>query len=514
MAINILRYRSRFLFLVFLCLTSSVILLVTWENGLTGILLLRTSFSSLAENAEVEIQLESSSFVTDWCRVRKARLDWKELLKPCSKYIQWSSKVKDTSLRTNATTSTIVFWELNPSGRFSRFVIQSRTKAKIPQKSGGDSWLVRIKGEAYISATVIDHDNGTYEVLFLPMEPGDYQAQIRLDYSLCDGYRDPPPDWFIIGNSQGKHQPEGTLGTLDDYLLEPLGRKPLHEFSIKSGNATLKNVIKNVRSNKLVSGCGSLSCRFLWDGYGRWLRRTWMPLVPGSLQQPRYRDTSKGKGIMWFYGDSLNYNRYRYNFNDSELCKDSFDQCSFNINFIYHIKYRIELDTTETDELDFNVTRVLDHFRSVLLHPRVNHVNSVIVLNMGLHYVMGLTFERYQDLIQRTIGVIKENERSPHGKLERRFKGHVIWLTTTAINKENAKELQATKWRFCTYQRVILFNAYATSAMCEAGIDIVDMYPITDSYPDGTYDVVHYRPPASQPIVSVFQGYLGPPLQT
>lgn len=155
---------------------------------------------------------------------------------------------------------------------------------------------------------------------------------------------------------------------------------------------------------------------------------------------------------MWFYGDSLNYNRFHYNFNVSELCQDSFDRCAYNINFVYHIKYRIELDTTETDDLDFNVTRVLDHFRSVLLDPRVNHVNSVIVLNMGLHYVMGLQFERYQDLIQRTIGVIQEKERGPHGTLEPRFKGHVIWLTTTAINKEKAKTLQATKWRFCTYQ--------------------------------------------------------------
>ncbi|KAK3745500.1 hypothetical protein QZH41_001149 [Actinostola sp. cb2023] len=191
-----------------------------------------------------------------------------------------------------------------------------------------------------------------------------------------------------------------------------------------------------------------------------------------------------------------------------------FDRCNYNINFVYHIKYRIELDTTETDDLDFDVTRVLDHFRSVLLEPRVNHVNSVIILNMGLHYVMGMTFECYQDLIQRIIGVIQETEFGPHGKEVRRFKGHVIWFTTTAINKEKAKELQATKWRFCSYQRILLFNAYATSAMCKAGIDIMDMYPITDSYPDSTYDVVHYRPPASQPVVSILEDYLDAALES
>lgn len=32
------------------------------------------------------------------------------------------------------------------------------------------------------------------------------------------------------------------------------------------------------------------------------------------------------------------------------------------------------------------------------------------------------------------------------------------------------------------------------SAMCEAGFDVIDVYPMTDSYPGGTLelDVVHY----------------------
>jgi len=30
------------------------------------------------------------------------------------------------------------------------------------------------------------------------------------------------------------------------------------------------------------------------------------------------------------------------------------------------------------------------------------------------------------------------------------------------------------------------------TAMCEAGFDVIDLYPMTDSNPDGTLDVVHY----------------------
>ena len=61
---------------------------------------------------------------------------------------------------------------------------------------------------------------------------------------------------------------------------------------------------------------------------------------------------------------------------------------------------------------------------------------------------------------------------------------------------------------FIKLQRVKLFNAYATSAMCKAGIEVVDMFPITDSYPEGTYDVVHYHPPASQPLVALLEEHL------
>ena len=168
---------------------------------------------------------------------------------------------------------------------------------------------------------------------------------------------------------------------------------------------------------------------------------------PGSLREPHIRNPSHGKGTLWTYGDSLNYNNYRYNFLPSRLCKHMFEQCRYNINFVYHIKYRKELDTTETDDLDFNVTRVLHHFQSVLLDPDVNHVNSVIFLNLGLHYVMSLTFEHYQGLIGDVIKTIKETDA--HGR--RNFKGHVIWKTTTAVHKEKASDLQATKWRFCTY---------------------------------------------------------------
>lgn len=31
------------------------------------------------------------------------------------------------------------------------------------------------------------------------------------------------------------------------------------------------------------------------------------------------------------------------------------------------------------------------------------------------------------------------------------------------------------------------------SAMCEAGIEVLDVYPLSASYPQGTVDITHYR---------------------
>ena len=86
------------------------------------------------------------------------------------------------------------------SGHFSRLWIQSVNHERQLKTSGGDSWRVYIKqGPASLAPAVIDHQNGLYEVLMLITEPGTYKTEIYLDFTLCDGYRDPPHNWFQIG---------------------------------------------------------------------------------------------------------------------------------------------------------------------------------------------------------------------------------------------------------------------------------------------------------------------------
>ena len=169
------------------------------------------------------ISRKFQDFRREWFRQRRARVDWQSLMKPCIDNMAWGlvknhwGKIN----RSSAIASEVVSWNIKPAGEFSKIFIQSKTSDNRTKLIGGDTWRVYARGPSNVAATMFDHHNGTYEALFLLTEPGVYQLKIYLDYSLCDGFRDPPRDWFIKGNAQGKYQKDGLLGTLDDYLKQP-----------------------------------------------------------------------------------------------------------------------------------------------------------------------------------------------------------------------------------------------------------------------------------------------------
>lgn len=138
----------------------------------------------------------------NWCRVRNERIDFKSKLKPCNFDISWNSSKDDDqrkALSTDASKSNIIEFNINPAGEFSSFILQSRTKDGKDKSIGGDSWRIMLRGRSTVIPTIFDLSNGRYEVLFLMADPGVYKVDIILDYTLCDGYRDPPDDFFIKG---------------------------------------------------------------------------------------------------------------------------------------------------------------------------------------------------------------------------------------------------------------------------------------------------------------------------
>lgn len=140
-------------------------------------------------------------FRKDWCRVRRVAIDWELLRSTCAGNTKFGVNLPGWGIqnRTDPKQSFIPFMDIKPAGEFSRFSIQSQTSSVQPKTIGGDDWRVLISGPSVLAPTVIDHGNGTYEVLFLILEPGTYFATIVLDYSLCDGMKNPPEYWFMIG---------------------------------------------------------------------------------------------------------------------------------------------------------------------------------------------------------------------------------------------------------------------------------------------------------------------------
>lgn len=140
------------------------------------------------------------------------------------------------------------------------------------------------------------------------------------------------------------------------------------------------------------------------------------------------------------------------------------------------------------DDNDFDANRVLHELKQVLFNPEMDE-HSVVLLNYGLHFAEASNFSNFRTLVDKVAGFLKN---------ESAYKPSVIWRTTTSLNRHKYSVPYLHSRRFLTSQRVGLFNAYANSAMCEAGIPILDFFPLTDSYPNGTgnsispFDPVHY----------------------
>ena len=119
--------------------------------------------------------------------------------------------------------------------------------------------------------------------------------------------------------------------------------------------------------------------------------------------------------------------------------------------------------------------------------------HSVLLLNWGIHFAAAVNFSNYQKLIDDFVHTVQLGKKRGN---KRGFKGKIIWRTTTAINRQRYPNPHKDVRRFLTFPRILLYNAYAMSAMCKAGVDIIDVYQISDSFPNGTLartDPVHYE---------------------
>ena len=158
---------------------------------------------------------------------------------------------------------------------------------------------------------------------------------------------------------------------------------------------------------------------------------------------------------LWIYGDSVGDFFYK-SITKQPLCKQIFQRCNNTYNWVYTIKERnLTRARLENDDKDFSIRRVITEIFQAISQPSMKDKNSALILNLGLHYVHTINFTTYMRLIDNTIRLLTEKFNTD--KIAWRFRGKLIWKTTTAINKEkygdprtNARH--STSIRFLTYQ--------------------------------------------------------------
>ena len=463
---------------------------------------------------------EHSLFV---CPEERERFDWKAILEPCKLDMEWQYRSfghKAVKSRTSAKESLLVHYERYPSGYYSKFVFQSRTSDGKNKSTGGDYWRAYLTGKAWITGFVKDLNDGMYEVWFLITEPGNYELNLLLEYSLCEGLRDPPLGWFERGNIHGRFQQEGILGYVDDFLQDNVA---LLQFSIEASlNATGNKTVNSMQASNKGGGtqimftsnvdapCFAINkskhkCELVWNGYGRWKRQsqgyTWLPNFPES--EPADYSTKEKLETLWFLGDSLTYRLWDSSYT-RVLCRKAFKECKKTYMWVYDVGTYGEHKTPNNVGLAFNFTRFFEPLNSILNKAEMKSNRSVIIINFGLHLVMSLNFSEYRSLINQFATTVSQHRLRSNRSGIPQF----IWKTTTLSHKENTKRWNMTQARFLTNHRISLFNAYANARLCTAGFTILDIFPISASFPEGSRDHVHYHYYVFEPAEEALASYL------
>ena len=185
---------SVFVFICISCISKKVDLVYDLKDAMVH------HFYHISCNNSIKFDYKFD-FATQWLRIHRARTDWLALLKPCKNKLKWGPKNYSwwEQYRSSGKTSSVSLNNIQPSENFSRILIHTKTASGEPKTLGGDFWTVYFEGPSTVAATVFDHENGTYEAVALLMEFGNYTIHAFLEYSLCDGLKDPPSDWFKFG---------------------------------------------------------------------------------------------------------------------------------------------------------------------------------------------------------------------------------------------------------------------------------------------------------------------------
>ena len=351
-------------------------------------------------------------------------------------------------------------------------------------------------------AYVIDRMDGTYEITFLINKAGTYHLELLLQYSMCNGLRDPPNGWFEMGNKQGHSQPESLMRNNTDKVFKTVS---LPKFEVKGsdvrrkeegsepcGMSTVSNKLNHADAKKLST------CRLIWRNFGYWKD------IKGNIHwfPEREREESFAESLtdkydcLWAYGDSL-CERWWYTPFRQMLCRRAFRSCDHIYTWTY-----ADRDTGQKIPAGqkFNKTQFFSPIKKIIYDQNMTN-NSILIINFGLHLITGLNIKELKDVVNSFANIILEMRREK-GKFST---PKIIWKTTTCA--ENSK-LPFSGRFFLTNQRIQLFNSYTNWKLCSIGVDIYDVYSISASYPKGSLDGLHFESEVFRPADNALAKFL------
>ena len=190
-------------------------------------------------------------------------------------------------------------------------------------------------------------------------------------------------------------------------------------------------------------------CQPINRAYGYWKNNSYTTFEKKSVTlNGKYPSVNR---TLWFYGDSVQMLWFKHLKNHT-VCTRLY-KCNLTYNWVYPIKSKKDLITfREYDNKDFNKTRFLQIIYNILTTVDLRNNKSILLMNFGLHIMMGMSFHEAKDLFDSFIQMIRT--------LKMKYKENlatIIWKTITPGSFEESYKYR-TVYRFLTKQ--VCINVY------------------------------------------------------
>ena len=123
---------------------------------------------------------------------------WKEMLKPCLHNMRYK-KISNRNNMTDITKSKIVITKSTDETTL-HVALYTKDRKNRYKYFGGDMWVVKVTSKySSFMVDMLDKNDGSYEIFIQVPRDGGYKVIFRILHSLCEGFMDPPNNFFKTG---------------------------------------------------------------------------------------------------------------------------------------------------------------------------------------------------------------------------------------------------------------------------------------------------------------------------